>query len=86
MNSVTTLFSKSNLSEETQKYLKYGLATVMTGLLSYLTYRLIFNRKRGQGLGESSDENSDREEALLVNKANRHKSGRASGSSLLVKT
>jgi hypothetical protein len=41
----------------------------MTGLLSYLAYRLIFNKKRRQGLGDSSDDASDREEARLVNKA-----------------
>ncbi len=72
MNTVTTIFSKSNLSEQNQKYLKYGLATtVMTGILGYLAYRFIFNKKRGSGMGESSDESSDREEALLVNKTNR---------------
>jgi len=61
----------------------YGLATAAAGLLSYMAYRMIFKQRTPI---DSSDEESEREEAKLVKKARNHQM-RASGStSLLVKT
>ena len=42
MNAMTTAFGKAELSQESKKYIMYGLATAAAGLFGYITYRLVF--------------------------------------------
>jgi len=68
---MTTLIEKANLSNESKRYLLYGFATATGVFLGYFAYRFLFRKKIS---GDSSDDESDREEAALINKAFQEKS------------
>ncbi len=90
MDSMTTLLERAKLtelSEESRKYLKYGLGTALVGILGYFSYRIFFSRKK-KYYDDSSDNNSESEAIFLNNKEKRiiHQQDRGGTTSLLLKT
>ena len=70
MNSMTNLIERAKLSDDQKRYLLYGLAATTVGFLGYFAYSFLFRKKIS---GDSSDDESDREEAALISKVFKEK-------------